>query len=122
MLARIRGNLTVDPTVATAFTFWCAMFCMDADEGSATYGSTTDPTALANLIDEDVLWWYSARFGARTVATSPDRLIIPLDIKTKRRLRDKHILLAMGVSNAAAGTQGTVTVNTRALLIGNATS
>jgi len=120
MLARIRGNLSVEATVATAFTFWCGVFCFDADEGSGTVGSTTDPSVLANFIDEDVLWWHSARFGARTVATAPSQYAVDLDIKTKRRLRDKHVILSWVATNASAGTQGTVTVSSRALLIGNA--
>lgn len=120
MLARMRGSITIDSTVITAYTAWMAIFLLDASIASATPGSLVDPSVIQNLITEDVLWWHHVRFGARSVATNPDRAIIELDIKAKRKLKDKHVLLVWIATNAgAAGTQGTLSHNVRSLLVGN---
>lgn len=119
-LVRIRGYITVTATVATAFSYWMGLWVGDVDSGAglAAHG---DPGTVQNLIDDDWLWWTSGRAEARTLLTAPyyvDRYEV--DIKSKRRLKDQQVILSWVASNAgAAGTQGAVTLNLRALLVGN---
>ena len=120
-LVRIRGNIVVDSIIATAWTFWlsCCAYDMDTNFSGGVAGPN-DPSSYQNMTDEEVLMWTCHRFGARTVATAPQPLIIPLDIKAKRRLKDTTIRLDWVASNGAAGQDGTLTCNARLLLIGNA--
>lgn len=121
-LARIRGFLTIDPTVATAFTFWAALGVYDESEALGL-GSAGDPSVVGNIMINDWLWWYSCRFGTRTVLTSPDRVRLEIDVKAKRRMKDMNLYLTWICTNAgAAGTQGTMTASLKALLIGNQAS
>jgi len=116
-LVRLRGKICLNATtLATVQTVWLAIVNVDQDI-AAVLGGVLDPSVVANLIDEDVLWWETALLS--TTFVEHQMAEIYLDIKAQRKLKDTDVRLVVRGTNGAAGVIGSITLNVRALLIGD---
>jgi len=106
---RIVGNITLTHHDAVATTVWLGIYKANVDEGIAQQ----DPANFQNSIDEDVMWWYSYRWG--NVAGNPHD--IPIDIRVKRRLKEDEIRLHASTTNGVSSVF--VAFNTRILIGGD---
>jgi len=117
-LMRIRGFFTYMADLATQHSIFAAVFVHDADAVPAL-GGLMDPSGFQQVIDEQVLWWWSSIFLGE--ATDRDFVRMELDIKAKRRLHEDNVSLVLVGTGGAAGAVGKLTFTLRSLLKGAAT-
>lgn len=85
-LLRVRGSFCARATVVGALAH-CAIFAVDENVAPA-FGGALDPRLFSQFIRGDLLW--HAVFMV-PLAANAEPLVVPLDIKARRKLEDTSV-------------------------------